>query len=139
MIKLRHFFIYDDMTSLIEAQILEAEEKLRLAMLNSDVDALNKLLAPNLIFTNHLGQVLGKQDDLDAHQSGIFSIDTLIYENLQIQAMDNIAIAIVKVHLVGSFADASFDNFLRFTRVWHLSVKGNYQVIAAHSSLVSNN
>lgn len=65
------------MSGLIKTQILQAEERLRLAMLNSDVNTLNELLAPELIFTNHLGQVLGKQDDLNAHQSGTLKIQVL--------------------------------------------------------------
>jgi len=32
---------------------VEVEGQLRTAMLNSDVDALDELLAPDLIFTNH--------------------------------------------------------------------------------------
>lgn len=117
--------------------IIEAEEKLRLAMLNSNLDTLDKLLAPELIFTNHLGQVSSKQNDIDAYRSGIFNISTLTSEELQIQTINNIAIATVKVHLVGSYADAVFDRWLRFTRVWHLTASGNCQVIAAHSSIVA--
>lgn len=45
------------MTNTIETQILEAEERLRLAMLGSDVAALDELLAPDLIFTSHSGTV----------------------------------------------------------------------------------
>ncbi|MEO0836646.1 MAG: nuclear transport factor 2 family protein, partial [Cyanobacteria bacterium J06642_3] len=47
------------MTNSIETQILQAEERLTEAMLNSDVAALNQLLASELTFTNHLGQVSG--------------------------------------------------------------------------------
>jgi hypothetical protein len=49
-----------------DAQIVEVENQLRTAMLGSDVTALDDLLAPDLIFTNHLGQLLGKDDDLAA-------------------------------------------------------------------------
>ena len=41
------------MTDTIKQEILEAEERLRQAMLDSDVTALDELLAPELIFTNH--------------------------------------------------------------------------------------
>jgi hypothetical protein len=41
-----------------KSEIFAVEEKLRLAMLNSDVEALDELLSSELIFTNHLGQVL---------------------------------------------------------------------------------
>jgi len=119
-----------------EAEIIEVEELLRLAMLDSDVNALDELLAPELVFTNHLGQVLGKQDDLTAHQSGKFKIEVLTPSERRIEAVENIAIVTVKVHLIGSYEDTDFDNNLRFTRVWAFSSKGSWQVVAAHSSIV---
>ena len=124
------------MSNSIEAQILEAEERLRLAMLDSDVKVLDELLAPELIFTNHLGQVLGKQDDLAAHQSGKFKIETLTSSDLHIQLIGNVAIVTVKVHLIGSYEGNDFDNNLRFTRIWNLSSSGTWQIVAAHSSVV---
>ncbi len=41
----------------IETQITVSEERLRLAMLASDVGALDELISSDLLFTNHLGQV----------------------------------------------------------------------------------
>ncbi len=124
------------MTNPIEAQILEAEERLRLAMLNSDVKILDELLAPELIFTNHLGQVSGKQDDLAAHQSGKFNIEALTPSECHIQVLEDVAIVTVKVHLIGSYDGAGFDNDLRFTRIWTLSSRNTWQIVAAHSSAV---
>ncbi|MDJ0747630.1 MAG: nuclear transport factor 2 family protein [Xenococcaceae cyanobacterium MO_167.B27] len=124
------------MSNSIETQILEAEERLRLAMLDSDVRVLDELLALELVFTNHLGQVLGKQDDLAAHQSGKFKIETLTPSDRRIQVIGNVASVTVKVHLVGSYAGAGFDNDLRFTRIWNLSSNGTWQIVTAHSSVV---
>ncbi|MEM9508069.1 MAG: nuclear transport factor 2 family protein [Cyanobacteria bacterium J06638_38] len=124
------------MSNPIETQLIKAEERLRVAMLDSDVKVLDELLAPELIFTNHLGQVLGKQDDLGAHQSGKFKIETLTSSDLHIQLIGNVAIATVKVHLVGSYEGTGFDNNLRFTRIWNLSSGGTWQIVAAHSSVV---
>ena len=47
----------------IKGQIVDAENQLRTAMLRSDVSALDRLLVPELIFANHLGQLLGKEKD----------------------------------------------------------------------------
>lgn len=41
----------------IETQIIDAEERLRLAMLTADVSGLDELLAPELIAIGHLGDV----------------------------------------------------------------------------------
>jgi hypothetical protein len=125
------------MVNLIETQILQAEERLRLAMLSSDVNTLNELLAPELIFTNHLGQVLGKQDDLNAHQSGALKIQVLTPSEQGIQLKGNIAIVTVRVHLVGSYAGIASAQDFRFTRVWGLSTIDTWQVVAAHSSVVT--
>ncbi len=46
------------MNKTVETQIINAEEQLRLAMLASDVSALNELLAPEIIITSHLGELL---------------------------------------------------------------------------------
>jgi hypothetical protein len=43
------------MNEAVETQIINAEERLRLAMFASDVGTLDELLAPELIFTSHLG------------------------------------------------------------------------------------
>ena len=124
------------MSNSIEAQIIEAEEQLRLAMLDSDVQVLDELLAAELIFTNHLGQVLSKQDDLAAHQSGKFNLEALFTCDRRMQILDNVAIVTVKVHLIGSYEGSSFDDNLRFTRIWNLSSNGTWQIVTAHSSLV---
>ncbi len=53
-----------------QAKVVQLEERLRQAMLDSDVAELDTLIAPELIFTNHLGQLIGKQEDLAIHRSG---------------------------------------------------------------------
>ncbi|MDJ0531466.1 MAG: nuclear transport factor 2 family protein [Xenococcaceae cyanobacterium MO_207.B15] len=120
----------------IETQILKAEERLRLAMLNSDVNTLDQLLAPELIFTNHLGQVLSKQDDLLAHQSGIIKIKELKPSEQRIQLSGDVGIVSVRMRLLGSYADTTSDSDFRFTRIWILSSDGNWRVVAGHSSIV---
>jgi len=125
-----------DNITLIE-KIKESEKKLRLAMLHSDVTTLNELLAPDLIFTNHLGQLITKQDDLDAHQSGMLKIKKITTSEQQIQLIENVAIVSVRVNIIGSFAGTTSKSDFRFTRVWAKNVNGAWNVVAAHSSLVS--
>ena len=65
------------MNALTEAQVLDAEERLRLAMMASDVAVLNVLLADDLLFTNHLGHLLSKHADLAAHEQHLLAIADL--------------------------------------------------------------
>jgi hypothetical protein len=60
-----------------ESQIIEIEERLRQAMLKSDVAELDALIAPELIFTSYLGQLTTKQEDLDMHRSGRIKIGSI--------------------------------------------------------------
>ena len=80
----------------IENQVTVAEERLRLAMLASDVDALDKLISSDLIFTNHFGQILGKQDDLALHRSGMLRFHTLEPSERKMKTSGKIAVVSVR-------------------------------------------
>lgn len=125
------------MSNVIQTQILEAEERLRQAMLSSDVSALDELLSPELIFTNHLGQVLRKEDDLDAHRSGLVKITELTPSERHVLLKADAAIVSVRMHLAGSYAGVTLEADFRFTRVWAPSSGGTWQVVAGHSSVVA--
>lgn len=49
----------------------------RQAKLASDCQALEELISADLIFTNHVGQVFGKQDDLKMHCNGVLKLHRL--------------------------------------------------------------
>ncbi|MGG5574431.1 nuclear transport factor 2 family protein [Vibrio diazotrophicus] len=120
-----------------EIQILEAEELLCKAMLESDTVALDKLLSSNLIFTNHLGQVLGKKDDLDAHKSGLLHISDISVDEQQIKLQTDTAVVFTKVTICGNYDGNPANGTFRFTRVWQ-NIEGNHwEVIAAHSSVIT--
>ena len=124
-------------TETLLASIVDAEEQLRQAMLASDVAALDKLLSPDLMFTTHMGQLVGKQDDLAAHQSGIVKIDALRLSEQRIQLHGATAVVTVRVQLDGRYAEQPINGNFRFTRVWAQSAAGAWQVVAGHSCTVS--
>ena len=122
----------------LEAQINNAEEQLRRAMLASDVGALDELLAPSLVFTNHLGQVLGKEADLSTHKSGDLSISKLEPSEHQIRPVsDNVVVISVRVQVAGMYAGQPAGGDFRFTRVWAQSPCGKWQVVAAHAGAIA--
>ncbi|VAW70182.1 hypothetical protein MNBD_GAMMA09-2004 [hydrothermal vent metagenome] len=120
-----------------ETQIEECEEILKNAMLKSDISELDKLLADNLIFINHLGQLMSKQDDLEAHKTGILKINKITLTDRTIKTYSNIAVVTVKAHIIGSFNGVKSDNYFRFTRIWNKSKNKKWHVISAHSSILS--
>ena len=126
------------MDSSVETQILKAEEQLRLAMLKSDVKVLDRLLASELMFTNHLGHLLSKQDDLSAHESGFVSIQELKQSEQKIKVIENVAIVSVRTQITGSYDGVPANGDFRFTRVWSVKANGSWQVIAGHSCLIAS-
>ncbi|OOG39904.1 nuclear transport factor 2 family protein [Polaromonas sp. A23] len=119
-----------------ERRIVEAEKRLRLAMLASDVDELDGLISSDLIFTSHLGQVFSKQDDLALHRSGTLKFHTLEPSEQQIKVWDKMAVVSVRMKLSGSHAGAAFADDLRYTRIWRLEGSDSWKIVAGHISAV---
>lgn len=125
------------MTETVKTEIIELEERLRQAMLASDVSVLDELLAPEIIITSHLGELLRKQDDIAAHKSGLIKIHKLKPSEQQIKIYGEIAIVSVRMHLSGTYNGSPSSGNFRFTRVWRVSSTGTWQIVAAHISMVA--
>ena len=105
-------------------------------MLQSDVADLDELLAEDLVFTNQLGHVMSKADDLGAHESGILKIDRIDLSGQEIKLIQDTAIVTVQARILGSFAGESSENDFRFTRVWAKTADKQWQLVVAHSCLL---
>ncbi|MDH5229427.1 MAG: nuclear transport factor 2 family protein [Gammaproteobacteria bacterium] len=119
----------------LQEQINHKENQLKQAMLDSNVALLDELLSPDLIFTNHLGHIMHKQDDLGAHQSGLLKIERIETSEQQFQVAGDVIIVTVKARILGSFAGESNESDFRFTRIWQQSAANQWQIICAHSCL----
>ena len=112
------------------------EDQLKVAMINSDVSVLDQLLSDDLIFTSHLGQIMSKQDDLDAHRSGFVKINAIDQTEQRIQLYHDMAVVSVLSRIQGEFGGEQSESALRFTRVWRKSEHDRWQVVAAHAGLI---
>jgi ketosteroid isomerase-like protein len=120
-----------------EMTIETLEEKLRQAMLDSDVQVLDELIADDLVFTMHTGQVVNKQYDLDAHRSGIFKFTKVDLDDRQIHLYGDCIVVTVKVDLEGTFNQQAFSETYRFTRVW-VKRQNRWQIVAGHVCQVNS-
>lgn len=116
--------------------VVELEERLERAMRTSDVPVLDELLADDLLFTNHQGLVVTKQEDLDVHRSGLLKLDSLVASERSIRQLGDVAIVAVRVQLAGRHADTPFEGTFRYTRVWALQGV-RWRIVAAHASAVA--
>jgi Domain of unknown function (DUF4440) len=121
----------------LQSQIIELEEQLRQAMLHSNVAELDALIAPELLFTNHLGQIFSKQDDLDAHRSGKFKFTEITPSDRHIQLNPGFTVVSVLMHIIGSYDGTAVEQDIRFTRVWAISTADSIQIIAGHTSAIA--
>ncbi len=97
--------------------IEEYEERLRLAMLRSDFQALDVLIADELIFVTHDGRIIGKADDLSAHKKKVFSLTRLGFERQEIRQHGEVAVAVAVANLAGVMAGEEFTDKIVYTRV----------------------
>ncbi len=124
------------MNELDKSTILALEHRLKNAMLNSEISELDAMLADELIFTNHLGHLMTKQEDLRAHKMGHLKIDIIEFRDVKIIPFNGMALVNVEVRLVGSFNGEATAATLRFSRVWRRGPNDSWQVIMAHSTQV---
>jgi len=119
-----------------KTQIENLENELIEAIKTSNVATLDSLLADSVIFTNHTGHLVTKQDDLAAHSSGNLQIFSLEASARLIQDYGDVAVVSVVKDLSGSFSGHTFAGIHRYTRIWKKNEAGSWQVIAAHESQV---
>lgn len=84
------------------------------------------------------GQVMSKQDDLAFHQAGFCRFQAIDYSERHIQSIGDRVLVSVRVHLTGIYGETSFEEDLRFTRLWQRSTQGTWQIIVGHSSVVQS-
>jgi ketosteroid isomerase-like protein len=119
-----------------EPEISQYEARLRQAMLQSDLNELDLLIAPDLIFTSHFGQLVTKNDDLEAHRSGVIKIESLTLLDETIRMVGSVAIVSALVRISGTIGDITSEGDYRFTRVWAPTSSGEWQIVAGHASAV---
>lgn len=102
----------------ITAAIQDAEERLRQAMLSSDIAALEALLDPDLLFVNHMGWTVTREDDLDAHRGGLLKIHALDLSEQCILPRADCAVVSVLARLAGSYNGVPANGTFRFMRTW---------------------
>ncbi|WP_313702109.1 nuclear transport factor 2 family protein [Achromobacter sp.] len=102
----------------ITAAIQDAEERLRQAMLSSDIAALEALLDPDLLFVNHMGWTVTREDDLDAHRGGLLKIHALDLSEQCIVPRADCAVVSVLARIAGSYNGVPANGTFRFMRTW---------------------
>lgn len=119
----------------IDDEILECEAQIRRAQLTSDVQALERLLDDQLMFTSLDGTIATKADDLALHRSGRLRVTRMEPLEYRILHLGATAVVSVKMDAAAVIDGAEIANILRYTRVWHKR-SDRWQIAAGHLSAV---
>jgi hypothetical protein len=109
------------------------EEKLRRAMLSSNLIVLDELIDDNLIFVNHFGQILTKENDMETHRSGTLHFTELNVLERTVKLLNHAAVTVTRIRLKGTFAKEPIGGEMCYTRVWE-ERDGKIKIIAGHCS-----
>jgi len=121
-------------SKLDQVMTISAQEgRLRQAILAGDVAELDQLIADELIFVGHLGQLITKEMDLTAYRSGLLRVDRLELSETEIRPMGEMAIVVTCSSLAGTYDGQPFAGDFRYTRIWHKRETG-LQIVAGHCS-----
>ena len=115
------------------ADVLTEERALQAAQRASDVDELDRLLHPDLLAVGPDGRLVGKDEDLESHRTGVFKIDELVEEDLRVHELGDVALTFVVLRIRGWIGDQEVSGRMRYTRTW-LRDGGSWRVVGAHIS-----
>ncbi|WP_128547726.1 nuclear transport factor 2 family protein [Larkinella soli] len=112
-----------------ENEIREAEQRLYRAQLAGDPDALDRLIADDLLFVGPEGKLYGKAMDLEGYRSGWMKIRSLEAQEPEIRPLPPYQVVSVVVDVQGVYAEQPFGGRVRYLRVW-ASRDGRWQIVA---------
>lgn len=120
---------------MIVDEIAGLEAELRLAQLQADITALDRLIGDDLLFTGPDGALATKDDDLAAYRDGIMRVASHELESIRVRRIsDDVAVAAVRARMAGSYAGEPFAGTVHYTRVWAREGE-SWRIVAGHVSV----
>ena len=117
-----------------DLEIVVLEGELRKAQLAADVEALDRLIDEDLLFTGPTGELATKADDLAAHGSGVVRFREHEFKDVQVRKVGaDVAVVALLARLVVDVHGATHRGTFRYTRVWHRR-DGRWRIVAGHVS-----
>ena len=115
-----------------DSEIVALEADLRAAQLTADVEALDRLIAEELLFTGPDGKLGTKAQDLAAHRSGVVRIREHQPIELRVRRVGaDVAIVALLTRLVVEVSGSVVQGTFRYTRVWARE-DGAWRVAGGH-------
>lgn len=120
------------MNTIEKNSIEELENQLLDAMLNANVETLNRLIHPDLLFNSAMGQTITKEMDLESYRSGLMIVNSITASHQQINIIEDTAVVAVTIDINAKYGVQDISGKVRFLRVWK-KIESRYQIIAGSS------
>lgn len=117
-------------------QIQEYEERLRLAMLRSDVAELDALIDDDLLFIGLEGGIYTKADDIRLHRSGLQRMSQADWHEVQVRSYGSTCVTAVTAELSGTFMGEPFSGLFRYLRTW-VEREAGWRVVSGSVSAIA--
>ena len=117
-------------------QIEEYEERLRVAMLHSDVAELDVLIDDDLVFVGPGGGIYTKADDLQLHRSGAQRMSHADWHAVEVRSYGTTCVTVVTAALSGTLMGEPFSGRFRYLRTW-MQKEGVWRLAACSVSAIS--
>ncbi len=121
----------------MDVEIRHMEERLRTAMLTSDVPTLQALIDDRLLFVAPNGAVVRKADDLNLHRSGSLRFARLDLGEMLIEIYGKFAIVVVHAAIAGTMNGQGFEGKYRYVRAW-MEHDGGWRVVGGSVSAAAD-
>jgi ketosteroid isomerase-like protein len=113
-----------------EQEVRQAMEKYRTAILQRDVDMLEKIWADDYVFVNAAGDVLTKTERLANIKSGATTLDSINQEeHVSVRVYQNSAVVTSRVTLKGQYSGQPISGEYRSILVW-VKGPGGWQLVS---------
>lgn len=123
------------MNTIEKNSIEELENQLLDAMLNANVETLNRLIHPDLLFNSAMGQTITKEMDLESYRSGLMIVNSITTSHQQINIIEDTAVVAVTIDINAKYGVQDISGKVRFLRVWK-KIESRYQIIAGSSIML---
>jgi len=103
-----------------------------------DRAAIEQIIAPDWTAIGPNGLITTREELMaPVFELGIQHIDVLDIDDVRVRVFDDVAVVTGRTHVVGRYAETSYDARLRFTDLF-IRRSGRWQAVASHTSMLSS-
>ncbi|MBD2459477.1 nuclear transport factor 2 family protein [Oscillatoria sp. FACHB-1407] len=124
------------MYELIKHDVETLEAEFTRAIVEQDIETLDRLIAEDAIFVTPQGIVLNKAQNLALYRSGELKISTYESSEFILQAYDATTLTNSKISIVGKLDEKPFTGIYRYTRVYS-KTNNQWQIISSQATAIA--